>query len=71
MAAITNIEINSMNKKEGMKMCSLFEEIARDNKTEGKAESVLELLEEYGEISEKLRNLVMNQTDLKILKNGL
>ena len=52
-------------------MCSLFEEIARDNKTEGKAESVLELLEEYGEISEKLRNLVMNQTDLKILKNGL
>ena len=60
-----------MNKKEGMKMCSLFEEIARVNKTEGKAESVLELLEEYGEISEKLRNLVMNQTDLKILKNGL
>lgn len=52
-------------------MCSLFEEIARENKAEGKAESVLELLEDYGEISEELRMIVMKQTDLGVLREWL
>ncbi len=33
-----------------------------------KAESVLELLEEYGQPSEKLKQMIMDQRDLSILK---
>lgn len=39
--------------------------------TEGKAEATLELLEDYGEIPEELRKIVMGQTDLNILKKWL
>ena len=71
LAAINNVQIKRTGKKEELNMCSLFEEIARENKAEGKAESVLELLEDYGEISEELRMIVMKQTDLGVLREWL
>lgn len=37
----------------------------------GKAETILELLEDYGEPSETLRELIMEQTDLSVLKQWL
>ena len=39
-----------------------------EGKAEGKAEAVLELLEDIGEPSEMLRNYIMKQTDLEILR---
>ncbi len=39
-----------------------------EGKAEGKAEAVLELLEDIGEPSEMLRNYIMKQTDLEVLR---
>ena len=36
-----------------------------------KAESILELLEDYGEISEMLNEFIRDQTDLEILRKWL
>ena len=70
LAATNRIQLK-ISKKEGAKVCTLFEEIARDSKAEGRAEATLELLEDYGEIPEELRKIVMEQTDLNILKEWL
>lgn len=39
-----------------------------EGRTRGKAEAILELLEDYGAPSETLRELIMHQTDLEVLK---
>lgn len=53
----------------------LFEELLKDERTEGRAEgctdSVLTLLEEKGEIPEELREKLMNEKDLEILKSWI
>ena len=53
-------------------MCEALQEMILDGKiegkAEGKAEDVLELLEDLGEIPEDLREQVMSQRDLEILK---
>lgn len=68
LATTNHIIIEKKKRKGQLKVCTLFEEIARDNKAEGKIESILELLEDYGEIPEKLRKLISNQTDMETLK---
>ena len=40
-------------------------------KAEGKAEDILELLEDIGEPSETLRNYIMKQNDLVVLRRWL
>ena len=40
----------------------------REGRLLGKAESVIELLEEYGEVSDTLRNRIMAETDIETLK---
>lgn len=75
LAATNNVKIEK-TKREGFTMCTLFEEIARDSRVEGKmegiieskAEAILELLEDYGEIPEELKSKIMEQTDLEILR---
>ena len=52
-------------------MCSSFERLLNKEKAEGRAEAVIELLEDLGELSDSLRNCIMEQTDLELLKNGL
>ena len=41
----------------------------RDAKAEGKAESVIELLEELGMVPEKLKNRIMEESDLTLIKD--
>ena len=48
-----------------------FEDGIVKGRIEEKAESILELLEDYGEIPERVRKLIMAQTDLGILRNWL
>ena len=48
----------------------LREEYA-EGKAEGQAEGVLNLLEEQGEISDDLRNRIISEKDLDVLKRWL
>ena len=52
-----------------------FQEMLREEyaegKAEGKAEGVLNLLEEQGEISDDLRNRIISEKDLDVLKRWL
>ena len=61
-------------------MCSSFEKLLNKEKTKGwkdgrekgkaedRAEAVIELLEDLGELSNSLKTYIMEQTDLEILK---
>lgn len=42
-----------------------------EGKAEGKAEAITELLEGVGELPESLRNLIMEQTDIEVLRRWL
>lgn len=48
-------------------MCSSFERLLNKERAQGKAEAVIELLEDIGEVSESLRDYIMEQTDLELL----
>ena len=49
----------------------IFEEMLRDERAEGKAEAVLELLEELREIPEDVHNRIMNEKNLETLSRWL
>ena len=57
-------------------MCSSFERLLnkekaegwKDGRAEGKAEAVIELLEDLGALSDSLKTCIMEQTDLDLLK---
>ena len=53
-------------------MCSSFEKLLNKEKAEGwkdgKAEAVIELLEDLGDLSDSLKACIMEQTDLELLK---
>lgn len=42
-----------------------------EGKVEGKAEAIIELLEDIGEPSEVLKKHIMSQTDIEVLKTWL
>lgn len=46
-------------------MCKAWE----DQGLDGMAEGTIDLLEDIGELSIELRKLIMEQTDLKVLRN--
>lgn len=48
-----------------------FEELLRDSKKEGKVESIIELLQEVGEVSEDLRTRIRRQTNMETLSQWL
>ena len=52
-------------------MCSSFERLLNKEKTEGKAEAVIELLEDLGELSDSLKTCIMEQTDTELLRKWL
>lgn len=52
-------------------MCKAWEDQRRIDKAEGKAEDIIDLLEEIGEPSPALEKLIMEQTDLEMLRNWL
>ena len=52
-------------------MCSSFERLLNKEKAEGRAEDIIELLEDVGEPSETLKKYIMEQTDLELLRKWL
>ena len=43
----------------------------KDGKTKGKAEAVIELLEDLGELPDSLKTCIMEQTDTELLRKWL
>lgn len=54
-------------EEEEINVCQALQEMIMDGKAEGKAEVLLMLLGELGEVSEALREKVMSQRDFEIL----
>ena len=60
-------------------MCSSFERLLNKEKAEGwtqgklkdRAEAVIELLEDLGELSDSLKTSIIEQTDLELLRKWL
>jgi len=67
--------IEQLKKGDEKGMCSSFERLLNkekaDGRAEGKAEAVIELLEDLGELSDSLRNCIMEQMDLELQKKWL
>ena len=59
-------EAREEGRREGIREGKI--EGKREGRLLGKAESVIELLEEYGEVSDTLRNRIMAETDIETLK---
>ena len=60
--------ITQLKEGDEKDMCSSFERLLNKEKAEGKAEAVIELLEDLGELSDSLKTCIMEQTDLELLK---
>lgn len=45
----------------------ILREMLRDERAEGKAESVIELLGEIGPVSDELREKIINEKDMSVL----
>ena len=73
-ADIKDIIINKPEKEE-VTMCVLVDELERTGmakgKVKGKAEDIIELLEEYGNVPEWLKECIMKETDIDKLKTLL
>lgn len=69
-------ELDTYLKREGkdeevFDMCEALQEMIMDGKAEGRAESVLELLRELGDVPEELQARIMAQQDFDILNKWL
>ena len=68
--------ITQLKEGDEKDMCSSFERLLnkekaegwKDGRAKGKAEAVIELLEDLGELSDSLKSCIMEQTDLELLK---
>ena len=49
-------------------MLKALDDWANDAKAEGKAESIIDVLEIYGEVPDSLRDEILNQKDLAIMQ---
>ena len=49
----------------------LFEEMMRNERAEGKAEAILEILEDYGDVPESLRSRIMSEKNSSVLRHFL
>lgn len=56
------------NGEEKFEVCKAFADYRLEGKTEGKLESVLELLEDYGEIPGELRERIYSEKDMAVIK---
>lgn len=55
-------------KEERFNVCKAWADNRLEGKLEGKQEMILELLEDYGQVSEDVRNKIMQESDIHILK---
>lgn len=59
-------------KKGGkVNMCQGLREWLADERMEGRAEAIVELLSEYGPISEDLKGIIMKEKDIETLRTWL
>jgi hypothetical protein len=65
VASTSKSGLSIFDKKEEITVCKLWDEVRQ---IEGKQEDIIELLEEYGEISDALKNIIMKQEDVPTLK---
>ncbi len=73
------INLTKRKNVEGYDMCKALEDLYNDGvstgiakgKAEGKIEDILDLLADYGEVSDELKKKINEQTDLDILKKWL
>ena len=71
--------ITQLKEGDEKDMCSSFERLLnkekaegwKDGRAKGKAEAVVELLKDLGQLSDSLRNCIMEQTDLELLRKWL
>ncbi len=66
--AVMSVKQNRDQEERYMLFGELLEDEFDRGKAEGKAEDILEILGELGEVSVELKEQILNQTDLKILK---
>lgn len=64
----TGLNVPVGKKERKMDMCKAWQDQWLEGKAEGKAEDIIELLEDIGEPSSALRQLIMEQTNLEVLK---
>lgn len=64
----TGLNVPVDKKERKMDMCKAWQDQWLDGMAKGKAEDTIELLEDIGEPSSALRQLIMGQTDLEVLK---
>lgn len=70
-ASVRRIKENREMEERFMILHEMMREERAEGKAEGKAEDIIELLEELGAVSEALREKIMSQMDLTVLKQWL
>lgn len=55
-------------KGENKRMCKALDDLIADGEQKGKAEFVLDLLEDYGTVPDSIKEAILNQTDVAVLK---
>ena len=65
----TGLKVPVNKKERKTDMCKAWEDQRCIDKAEERAEATVELLEDIGEPTAELRNLIMEQTDLEVLRN--
>ncbi len=67
----TGLKVPANQKERKTDMCKAWEDQKRMGEVKGKAEDIIDLLEEIGEPSSALEELIMGQTDLEVLRSWL
>lgn len=65
------LESKKEKKNGGKAMCKAIDDMIKDAKAEGKAEDIFALLEELGVIPEDIKERIMEQKDMSVLKDWL
>ena len=65
----TGLKVPANQKERKTDMCKAWEDQKRMGEVKGKAEDIIDLLEEIGEPSSALEELIMGQTDLEVLRS--
>lgn len=61
------IQRREQEEREEGSMCKALDDLIADGKAEGKAEAIIELLEEHGDVPNELRNRIFTPNDLLLL----
>ena len=65
------IEEKKQRKGKGKTMCKAIEDLKNEGRAEGRAESIIDLLEDCGTVSDDLKRRIMEEDNFKVLKSWL